>query len=80
MTGSNHIIKKNKIHILYPSFTNSEQKVAQTVLPTGADVIYFSITELASTAAVVEATILRFFADGSLVQAIRNINYPTLKH
>ena len=59
MTGSNHIIK-NKIHILYPSFTNSEQKVAQTVLPTGADVIYFSATELASTAAVGEATILRF--------------------
>lgn len=59
MTGSKHIIK-NKIHILYPSFTKSEQKVAQTVLQTRAGVMYFFVTELASAAAVGEATVLRF--------------------
>ncbi|WP_342046402.1 hypothetical protein [Bacillus sp. OTU530] len=77
MTGSNHIIK-DKIHKVYPSFTNSKQKVAQTVLPTGADVIYFSVTEL--TVLLPSGKQLYYvFAEGSVVQAIRHANYPPLK-
>jgi len=59
MTGSNHIIK-SKVHILNPSFTKSEQKVVQILLQTRADVMYFFVTELASTAAIREATVLPF--------------------
>lgn len=54
------VMIKNKIHTLYPSFTKSEQKVANAILQHGKQTIYFSVTELAEAADVGEATILRF--------------------
>lgn len=49
-----------QIQSLLPSFTKSEQKVAQTVLPQTEDVIYFSVLDLAEKAGVGETTVLRF--------------------
>ena len=48
------------IQSLLPSFTKSEQKVAQTVLSRTEEVIYFSVLDLAEKAEVGETTVLRF--------------------
>lgn len=49
-----------KIQSLFPSFTKSEQKIAQLVLAQTEQVIYTSIIDLAEKAGVGETTVLRF--------------------
>ncbi|MDF2681881.1 MAG: transcriptional regulator, partial [Brevibacillus sp.] len=49
-----------QIQSLQPSFTKSEQKVAQIVLTQTESVIYSSVIDLAEKAEVGETTVLRF--------------------
>ncbi|MDY8095987.1 MurR/RpiR family transcriptional regulator [Paenibacillus polymyxa] len=50
----------DRIKTYYPSLTKSEQKVALCVLEHPADIIYFSVTELADFAGTGETTVMRF--------------------
>jgi DNA-binding MurR/RpiR family transcriptional regulator len=50
----------DRINTYFPSLTKSEQKVALCVLERPADIIYFSVTELADFAGTGETTVMRF--------------------